>query len=197
MAVQKDSEIYIYLGGTRSGKSKAAEQKVLELAKEKVLYVATAQCFGDDVGMQKRILTHKQRRPTSWELLECPVNIAENIRLWLEAKQTKSTCILIDCVTLWISNVLLTLTEHHTNISSQETLKIFENLVHKEVEALITLSHEFSAHWVLVSGETGLGGIGTTSLERMFHDGLGLANQLLVAQSREAFFVVAGRSLKL
>ncbi len=196
---QKNSDIYVFLGGTRSGKSTLAEQKVQQIAQGKVLYVATAQFFADDKTMQQRILTHKQRRPGTWETLECPMQLATALRLWIEKQQaeTEKITILIDCVTLWVTNMLLSLPEHTAPTLSQATLTAFEAMVHEEIHDILILSQEFCAQWVFVSGETGLGGIGASALERAFQDGLGLANQLLVAQSKEAYLAIAGRQLKL
>ena len=66
-----------------------------------------------------------------------------------------------------------------------------------ETEALLDIMRSSGCQWVVVSGETGLGGIEPTRLGRNYCDGLGLANQLIAAQAREAFLVVAGRLLKL
>ncbi len=199
LAAQRTPDIYIFLGGTRSGKSTLAEQKVQEIAKGKVLYVATAQMYADDKAMQQRILIHKQRRPSTWDTVECPLHLASTLRPWLQAQQTtrEKPTILIDCVTLWVSNMLLSLPEHNATPLNHTTLATFEAMVHKEVSDILSLCQEFPAQWFFVSGETGLGGIGASALERAFQDGLGLANQLLVAQSKEAYFVIAGRALTL
>ncbi len=196
---QSTSDIYVFLGGTRSGKSACAEQKVQEIAEGSVLYVATAHIFADDAAMQQRILTHKQRRPAHWETLECPLDLAKHLHPWLQAQQTKpkKATLLIDCVTLWVTNMLLSLPEHDAPTLSQATCAAFETMIQKEINALLSLSQEFSAQWVFVSGETGLGGIGASALERAFQDGLGLANQLLVAQSKKSFLTIAGRTLTL
>ena len=98
-----------------------------------------------------------------------------------EAAQERPT-ILIDCVTLWVSNILFALPE-------PEDLTAFETAVRTEVNALLALMERSNCRWILVSGETGLGGIEPTRLGRNYCDGLGLANQLIAAQAREAFLV--------
>ncbi len=198
-AMHNTSEIYVFLGGTRSGKSLAAERKVQAMAQGNVLYVATAQIFAHDTIMQQRILAHQQRRPTTWDVLECPTNLATSLRFWLQehSKSSEKNTILIDCVTLWVTNILLSLPEHTAPTYSQATFDTIEAMIHKEITDLLALSREFPAQWVFVSGETGLGGIGASPLERAFQDGLGLANQLLVAHSTEAFLAIAGRMLTL
>ena len=98
--------------------------------------------------------------------------------------------VLLDCITLWVSNILFSLPD-------PEDLSAFEGAVRLETEALLDIMRSSGCQWVVVSGETGLGGIEPTRLGRNYCDGLGLANQLIAAQAREAFLVVAGRLLKL
>ncbi len=197
------SNIYVFLGGTRSGKSICAENKATAIAEGAVLYVATAQApantFEKDDAMQQRIRKHQQRRPAHWHTLECPLSLASTLRPWLQEHHEKSEklTVLVDCITLWVSNVLLTLLKTDADTIPPETLQIFEATLQAEIAELIQLSQDYSARWIFVSGETGLGGVGTSALQRAFDDGLGLANQLLVAQSREAYLVVAGRTLQL
>ena len=98
--------------------------------------------------------------------------------------------VLLDCVTLWMSNILFALDDPHDAAA-------FEAVLTEEVEGLLHAMRAFPCRWVLVSGETGLGGIQAGPLARIFDDGLGLANQMLAAQARDAFLVVAGRCLRL
>ena len=93
-------------------------------------------------------------------------------------------------MTLWVSNILFSLPD-------PGNLQAFEAAVTREVEALLALAERSSCRWIVVSGETGLGGIAADTLTRNFADGLGLANQLLAARARKAFLVVAGRLLEL
>jgi adenosyl cobinamide kinase/adenosyl cobinamide phosphate guanylyltransferase len=106
-----------------------------------------------------------------------------------EAAQERPT-ILIDCVTLWVSNILFALPE-------PEDLTAFETAVRTEVNALLALMERSNCRWILVSGETGLGGIASDRISRNYCDGLGLANQLIAASARKVFLVVAGCSLVL
>lgn len=190
-----EPELTLYLGGTRSGKSAAAEAHALRNGGP-VLYVATAMPQPDDPAMSERIRRHRQRRPDSWRLLECPRRLAPAVAAaWEEMRSDASdgsgqATILVDCVTLWVTNLLLSLPE-------QKDAGALECLVTEEVSALINLSRTLPCRWIIVSGETGLGGIGGNALTRQFCDGLGLANQLLAARARDAFLVVAGRLLRL
>ena len=206
-------DLTLYLGGTRSGKSARAEAKALESGGP-VLYVATAEARPGDASMTERIRRHRARRPASWRTLECPLGLADRIAAELAAfavppeagsPQAASPeaapseagtlsgatpTILLDCVTLWVSNILFSLPD-------PEEPQAFEAAVRAEVDALLDLIGRSGCRWGLVSGETGLGGIAPTLLGRNYHDGLGLANQRIAARARDVFLVVAGRLLRL
>ena len=98
--------------------------------------------------------------------------------------------ILLDCVTLWITNILF-------NLPDQTDIIAFETAITREVNALLDLMEHTDCNWILVSGETGLGGIAPDALTRTFCDGLGLANQLLAARANAVYLVVAGCRLAL
>ena len=179
-------DLTLYLGGTRSGKSARAEAAALQ-AQGPVLYVATAEARADDASMLDRIRRHRARRPAHWRTLECPCRLAESIAAALasapfapgaaEAGRVRPT-ILVDCVTLWVSNILFSLPD-------PEDLEAFETAVRA------------ACRWLVVSGEIGLGGIAPERIGRHYCDGLGLANQLIAARARDVFLVVAGRLLTL
>ena len=184
-------DLTLFLGGTRSGKSACAEARVTEQADGPVLYVATAEA-GDE-SMAGRIRRHRARRPAAWRTLECPRELGARLAGELAALPPSGSgrpTILIDCVTLWISNILFSL-------PATADLEAFEAAVRREVQELLAVIRTTSCRWVVVSGETGLGGIHPTPLERRYADGLGLANQLIAADSREAFLVIAGKRLRL
>ncbi len=189
------TEVTLYLGGTRSGKSARAEAQALQYGGP-VLYVATAEVRPDDPSMVERLRRHRARRPANWHTLECSLHLAEHIAAALPqpgataAVAGATPTILLDCVTLWVSNILFSLPD-------PEDLAAFEAAVCMEVEALLGLIESSGSRWVLVSGETGLGGIEPTLLGRNYCDGLGLANQLIAARARDVFLVVAGRLLQL
>lgn len=185
-------DLVLYLGGTRCGKSALAEERVRQTADGSVLYVATAESLPGDDAMAERIRRHRARRPAHWQTLECPLRIGERLG---DAIQTLPAfagrpTILLDCVTLWVSNILFSLPQ------PEKTLP-FENAVRAEIEALIALIRSSACRWILVSGEIGLGGIEPARLGRIYADGLGLANQMLAAEARAAFLIVAGCPLKL
>ena len=183
-------DLTLYLGGTRSGKSERAEARVHRLAAGPVLYVATAQA--GDAAMAERIRRHQSRRPDAWQTLECPLHVAEGLSGALAALPSAAAkpTILLDCVTLWVSNILFSLPD-------PEDLIAFEREVRAHMEAFLGLARASGCRFVVVSGETGLGGINPTPLGRIYADGLGLANRLLADAAAEAFLVIAGRVLRL
>lgn len=92
-----------------------------------------------------------------------------------EAGRVRPT-ILVDCVTLWVSNILFSL-------PNPEDLEAFETAVRAEVDALLALMERSACRWLVVSGEIGLGGIAPERIGRHYCDGLGLANQLIAARA--------------
>ena len=188
----EDIDLTLFLGGTRSGKSALAEALVTAKARGPVWYLATARPLGDDPAMAERIRRHRSRRPAHWHTLECPRHPGRELAPLLAAQAADAPVptILLDCVTLWMSNILFALDD-------PQDAAAFETSLTEEVDELLHVMRAFPCRWVLVSGETGLGGIRAERLARVFDDGLGLANQRLAAQAREAFLVVAGRCLRL
>lgn len=213
-------DLTLFLGGTRSGKSARAEALALRSGGP-VLYVATAEARPEDPSMMERIRRHRARRPGHWRTLECPLQLAEHIGAILEKPAFSSgdcgkaavfavrceetgvvaesgreqagaapPTILVDCVPLWVSNILFSLPE-------PEDVTALETAVLLEVDALLRLIDCSEARWIVVSGETGLGGIDPTRIGRNYCDGLGLANQRLAARARDVFLVMAGRVLAL
>ena len=97
------SELILITGGARSGKSAFAER--LALAGERVLFVATAEALDDD--MARRISAHRSSRPVDWDTLEEPRSLAEAIRDKTTGQASAYDTIIVDCLTMWVSNLLL------------------------------------------------------------------------------------------
>ncbi len=187
------TDLTLYIGGTRSGKSAKAEADALR-DQGCVLYVATARQCPGDAAMTERIRVHRARRPSSWYTLECPLDLAANIAWTLDkldaAHPEPGRVILLDCVTMWVSNMLF-------DMPDPENPGLFSDICRRETEALLQLMEQRPGRWIAVSGETGLGGIHATALSRNFCDGLGLVNQLLARRARAVWFCVAGKKLLL
>lgn len=166
--------IELVLGGARSGKSRYAEQQAID-AEKKVIYIATAEA--GDKEMQQRIECHRQSRPQHWKTVEEPIKLAQIINDYSE----KDNCLLVDCLTLWLANVLF---------DKQGELQqvIFE----REVQALLYSLDSFSGQLILVSNEVGLGVIAMDKMTRRFVDEAGLLHQKIACASDKVTFVTAG-----
>ena len=162
--------IELILGGARSGKSRLAEQRALASGKP-VTYVATAQNL--DGEMAARIDHHQSRRPDHWTTVEEPVALGQCL-LQIDAPES---VILIDCLTLWVSNLLCL--DHGSHFD-------------KHKQALLTTLPQLQSDVILVSNETGMGVVPMGELTRRFVDESGWLHQDLAALSDRVTLVVAG-----
>jgi adenosylcobinamide kinase / adenosylcobinamide-phosphate guanylyltransferase len=164
----------LLLGGARSGKSYYAQQLAGELG-SKVLFVATGE--GLDEEMQARIAEHKKDRPKTWRTLEIPTGIGKEI----EKQIGDAEVIVIDCITLLISNLL----------RGQPDYPEAEKIVKVEINKLIDAMDRLDASFVIVSNEVGMGLVPENKLGRIYRDLLGKANQLLASHATEVYLMVA------
>jgi len=171
------TKITLILGGARSGKSSYAEQVAAE-QNESVLYIATAEA--KDADMAQRIANHQASRPTHWHTVEAPQQIA----ITLQSRKTLPAIWLLDCLTLLVSNILLS--------QEEAPLETISAAVQAEIEALLTLQRQHEARLIIVSNEVGLGLVPAYQLGRIYRDLLGRANQQLAAQADRVLFMVAG-----
>ena len=160
----------LILGGVRSGKSRLAEQRALTSGLA-VTYVATATAADDE--MRARIAEHQRRRPLSWSLVEEPRALADTLR----EHAAPGRCLLVDCLTLWLTNLLGT---------NDETAFASER------HALVELLPQLPGHIVLVSNETGLGVVPLGALSRRFCDEAGRLHQDLARICDRVVLTVAG-----
>ena len=164
----------LVLGGVRAGKSSYAQQ--LAQAGERVLFAATAEALDDD--MSRRIRAHQEDRPSEWDTLEEPLDIVGS----LAARLGRYDTVLLDCLTLWVSNLMLA--ETVTDIPA-------------EARRLLDLYQAADASWIVVSNEVGLGIIAPTRLGRVYAEELGRVNQIVAAAADEVYFMAAGLPLSL
>ena len=158
----------LVLGGARSGKSRHA-QALAEASGGRLTFIATAQPFDDE--MRDRIARHRADRDARWRTLEAPLDLAEAIA----AEDRPGATILVDCLTLWASNLLLA--DADTDAAAQ---------------TLVATLARASARIVLVSNEVGFGIVPDNALARRFRDVAGLLNQRVAAVVSEVDFVIAG-----
>ena len=165
--------VTLVLGGARSGKSRFAEGLV-EGAAVGGTYCATAEAEDDE--MAQRIAAHRARRGPFWRTVEEPLGLAPVIA----AEASPGRPLLIDCLTLWLSNLMLA-----------------ERQIEGEAEALGAALHVAAGPVVLVANEVGMGLVPETPLGRRFRDAAGRLNQQIAAVADRVVFVAAGLPLVL
>jgi adenosylcobinamide kinase/adenosylcobinamide-phosphate guanylyltransferase len=165
-----NKQIILITGGARSGKSRYAEERAGTLGNRR-LYIATAEVKDEE--MAERIAAHRNRRGVAWTTIEEPVELSTALLAW----HGKTDCALVDCVTLWLSNLLL-----------QRDAKYAEAKVRQMAETLPSL--DFNV--LLVTNEVGAGIVPDNPLARQFRDLAGWTNQQLAALASEVVLTVAG-----
>lgn len=161
--------IELIIGGARSGKSAHAERQALDSGLQ-VTYLATAQALDEE--MAQRIAHHRARRPAGWRSVEEPVALADA----LARAAAPETCLLVDCLTLWLSNVLLAGRDG-------------------EIEKLLETLPALPGRLLLVSNEVGSGIVPENALARRFRDEAGRLHQMVAAGADSVVFMVAGMPL--
>lgn len=177
----------LIIGGARSGKSALAERRAHEggLA---VVYVATAQIHDTEMG--RRIAHHRDRRPLSWGCVEEPLYLADQ----LERLAAPDVCLLVDCLTLWLSNLLFA-GRAASQAEAGETIDC--PLLRDETQALVELLPRLPGHVIIVSNEVGWGIVPMHPVSRLFSDEQGRLNQRVAAACDRVTLVAAGLPLSL
>ncbi|MEA3414793.1 MAG: bifunctional adenosylcobinamide kinase/adenosylcobinamide-phosphate guanylyltransferase [Thermodesulfobacteriota bacterium] len=170
-------EIIFILGGCRSGKSRHALKLAEDIPCRKKVFIAT--CLPFDEEMKKRIERHQRERERTWTTIEVPVLLPEAI----DKNSQKSDLILVDCLTLWISNLLL------ENDDQKKLAGHVDRLIKSFENALCPI--------IMVSNEVGAGIVPETRLGRLFRDVAGFANQKIAACSNAVIWMVAGIPVKI
>jgi adenosylcobinamide kinase/adenosylcobinamide-phosphate guanylyltransferase len=172
--------LVVVLGGTRSGKSRFGRDRAVSLARGgPVAYAATA--LPGDAELDDRIALHRRDRPVGWTTIEPTLDLPDAIR-----SLPAGTTLLLDGLTLWLSRL----------IGDDGIPDVFA-LVDGPVAALRRALADHPGPAIVVSDEIGLGLVPLDPLSRAFRDLIGIAHQRLVADSDEAWFMVAGRALAL
>jgi adenosylcobinamide kinase/adenosylcobinamide-phosphate guanylyltransferase len=171
----RQHRIILVGGGTRCGKSDLALALARRLGRRR-LFLATAQA-GDDE-MRLRIGRHRRTRGDDFRTLEEPLAVAELLR-----RPPDDDVVVLDCLTLWLSNLLLEGRE------SDDVLR--------RVEELADVLRRRPSHAVVVTSEVGLGLVPETPLGRTFRDVAGLAHQCIAAAADEVYFGALGMMLRL
>jgi len=164
-------------GGTRSGKSNFA-QDLAHSQKGRTVFIATAEALDDEMG--QRIASHQRARPSGWDTVEEPRHLGQAVQKCAGTHDI----LLIDCLTLWISNLL-------TNDPLSEAE------IALEVKSLIHSCKTESSTVIIVSNEVGMGIVPVDRLTRLYRDIVGRANQEIASEADEVFLVVSGISMKI
>ena len=165
----------LILGGARSGKSRFAERLAAESGLA-VTYIATSQPL--DGEMTERIAHHRERRPAHWALVEEPLQLARVLRERAAAER----CLLVDCLTLWLTNLLML----------DDAARLAE-----ERDALLECLDGLPGRILLVSNETGLGVVPLGELTRRYVDEAGWLHQAVAERAQRVTFMVAGLPMTL
>ena len=165
-------EIIFVIGGCRSGKSTYAMQTAERVPAEQKIFIAT--CVPRDDEMKRRVARHQKERSQNWVTVEAPLNLPEAIR----QNSRSGDVILVDCLTLWVSNLLM---ETGDDSKIEETISQFINAIAKAAGPI-----------VLVSNEVGTGIVPENALARKYRDIIGRVNQAVAKAAGRVIWMVAG-----
>jgi len=179
------SSVILVLGGARSGKSSLAEKLARQMS-DHVFYVATAAAHDEE--MAERIRQHRARRPATWKTLEETHRLPE-----LLMELPANSVVLIDCLTLWVSNLLLDQTMPRDGAGESEK----ELYIVAEAGRLLEAARKRGHRVVMVSNEVGNGLVPDKELGRKYRDIIGRVNQLVAGEAQKVYLVIAGIPLDL
>ena len=166
-----NKKIIFITGGARSGKSQFAQNLALKFPGPKA-YLATAQAL--DGEMAERILRHKKSRPADWQTLEEPCRITEAIR----KNGDRFSLILLDCLTLWISNLMMA--------------EWTEERILAETDGFLQVCQGTKSSLIIVGNEVGMGIVPDNPQARLFRDLSGLIQQKIAREADEVYFMICG-----
>jgi adenosylcobinamide kinase/adenosylcobinamide-phosphate guanylyltransferase len=171
--------LILVTGGSRSGKSSFA-LSLAEKRKGPITYLATAQAFDEE--MRRRIAAHRKARPAGWGLVEEPTQVPKALAAALESANT----VLLDCVTMWLSNLLLADERFDENSAQTRAAELIESARSRSGVATI-----------IVTNEVGSGVVPDTVLGRRFRDCAGRANEMLAHAAEEVYLLISGIPLRI
>ena len=177
----------LIIGGARSGKSRLAETRALESGLT-VVYVATAQAL--DAEMARRVAHHRARRPAHWGCIETPLELAATLR----AQAGADTCLLVDCLTLWLTNLFFA---GRGAQQAEAGAAVDCPLLAEQTQALLDALPALPGRVILVSNEVGWGVVPMHPVARLFADLQGQLNQRVAAACTRVTLVAAGLPLEL
>lgn len=179
--------VTLVLGGARSGKSTWAEHLAAQSG-QRVLYVATAQA--SDAEMAERIAAHRASRPATWQTVEAFDDLVGAVRDWARVGDV----VLVDCLTLWVSNVIFQRTARVGDVEAvapAEWREIQDSLI-TAAQNLVDHARESEQTLILVSNEVGLGLVPPYPLGRRYRDILGNVNRTVAHHADSVVLMIAG-----
>jgi adenosylcobinamide kinase / adenosylcobinamide-phosphate guanylyltransferase len=168
------ANLHLITGGQRSGKSRHAQQLALQKS-ERPVYLATARIWDED--FKERVNRHKNDRGENWESIEIPVSISE--------ANITGKVVLLDCITLWLTNLFFDFQKLSVDEILQMAIKEFDKFILPEADFLV------------VTNEIGMGGHGENETARKFTDLQGWMNQYIVSKANEVTLMVSGIPVKI
>ncbi len=169
-------KLILITGGARSGKSSYA-LKLAKTQSRKVVYIATATPL--DSEMRKRIKLHRKLRRKNWITIEEPIDILSAVK----RTSTRKTVIILDCLTLLISNLML---------------KGFsDNVIYNEIKTIVKALKANAQASIVVTNEIGSGIVPDNKLARRFRDIQGCVNQLVSEEAERVYLLVSGIPVKI
>lgn len=179
----------LILGGARSGKSDLAE-RLAAASGRPVLFVATMEPGDDET--RARIAAHRAQRPATWRTVEEPLDVLGALRTHAAA----GDFIIVDCATLWVSNLLLAQVSDIDDIAPKAARAMIDDADVRARE-LVEWCMSLDGHVVVVSNEVGAGIVPTYPLGRVFRDALGAVNRTVAERADRVYYLVAGLALEL
>jgi adenosylcobinamide kinase/adenosylcobinamide-phosphate guanylyltransferase len=178
------SKLVLVTGGARSGKSTFAEEMAKKVGNN-ILYVATSIPFDDE--MKLRIKKHREHRPSSWETVEA----YKDMDIHLEDKIKGKDGVILDCLTIMITNIMLERYEDWDNISAEEADEV-EKHVKSEIDKLLGVIKKCTIPFIAVTNETGMGVVPWNKVGRAFRDIAGRTNQIMARAAQEVYLCISG-----
>lgn len=183
-------KLVLVTGGARSGKSSYAESIIKKLEGE-ILYIATSIPFDDE--MRERVKKHRERRPIEWHTYEG----YKNLKTVFKQGEADYKGILLDCVTIMLTNLMFDKAADDIDRLSQEAIDAIEEKIIAEVKGFIDAAEKSDSTIVMVTNEVGDGIVPENKLARIFRDIAGRVNQYIASRSDEVYLVVCGMPVKI
>lgn len=195
------SSIFLLLGGARSGKSSYAEKMAKEMS-DNVAYLATSEIIDEE--MEKRVRTHRKRRPSTWKTYEIESrypNPGDFEKIFDLILKNMHDVVIIDCMTILLFRIIHEFKIDETDTISNEMEKQIEKEVKEFFSKFLEMCRRISAteniDFIIVSNEVGMGIVPAYPLGRIFRDVMGMINIMISDFSNEVYFFIAGNRIRI